>query len=173
MKILVCVDQASEELGVLEFAATLAVPSAVNPQASEVTLLHAVEFTPDLILGEQLPEAQLTPQSLGDLWITRAKSRGEAVLHAAQSKLVALGVPVAKIGTKLVVPEAVSHLEARKVAAAACLLGQIEAGGYGIVVIGRRSAQSDGIGSLGGVTEKILRGAKGVSVCVIDQRVVG
>jgi hypothetical protein len=52
-------------------------------------------------------------------------------------------------------------------------LGQIEAGGYGTVVIGRRSARADGVGSLGGVTEKILRGAKGVSVCVIDQRVAG
>lgn len=161
MKVLVCVDHSEASKKVVQKAGEL----LRNHQGDQVTLFHIAEFLPEFLLSEH-PEAGMTSHSLADRWSARAKADGESLLASSKESIIGAGLAAATVQTKLHLVDC--RPESKKVAAALAIIGEMQAGNYDLVVIGRRGASDLSLSLIGGVAEKVLREAHGRSVLVID-----
>lgn len=161
MKVLVCVDHSEASKTVVQKAGSL----LRSQSGDEIVLFHVAEFLPEFLLSDR-PEGGMTSHSLAERWAARAKSDGEALLASAKDSVVGAGLAAEAVQTKLQLIDC--RPESKKVAAALAIIGEMQAGSYDLVVIGRRGASDLSLSLIGGVAEKVLREAHGRSVLVID-----
>jgi nucleotide-binding universal stress UspA family protein len=162
VNVLLCVDRSEASRKVVRVVADLLKGRGTG---DKVTLYHVAEFLPEFLLSDH-PEPGMTSRGLAERWAGRAKADGERLLAERKQELIAAGVPAAAVHEKLELKDCLP--ESKKVAAALAIIGEMQAGNYDLVCIGRRGASELALSFIGGVTEKVIREAHGRSMLVVD-----
>jgi len=162
VNVLVCVDRSEASRKVVRVVADL-LKGRSGPD--QVTVYHVAEFLPEFLLSDH-PEPGMTSRGLAERWAGKAKADGERVLAERKQELIAGGVAADAVQIKLDLKDCLP--ESKKVVAALAIIDEMQHGNYDLVCIGRRGASELVMSINGGVTEKVIRGAHGRSMLVVD-----